>query len=162
MSGSIRQRVMMAIVVFVLVWPLVHLGLVARYRLDPWEFFGWSMYALPAARVQVSVEVERGGEVFPLRAMGEMRRRVRNFARRRTALGSLASTEPLAREIFAGDSTIDAVIIVTRAIELDRESTLLVARDVTHRHERDGTIRTGTRIQDGAVCTTGAMGSKAS
>lgn len=138
MSGANRRRWMLAIVVFVLVWPLAHAGLVARYRLDAWEFFGWSMYALPAARVQVSVEIERDGELFPLRAMGEMRRRVRNFARRRTALGSLASPAPLAREIFTGDSTIDAVIIVTREIVLDRASTLLVARDERHRYERDG------------------------
>jgi hypothetical protein len=43
MSGSFRRRVMMAIVAFVLAWPVVHVGLVARYRVDPWEFFGWSM-----------------------------------------------------------------------------------------------------------------------
>lgn len=136
MSGRLRRSLMVAIVVVVLVWPLAHIGLVARFRLDPWEFFAWSMYALPAARVQVGVEVERGGEMFPLRAMGDMRRRVQDFARRRTALGSFAPTESLAREIFAGDSTIDAVIIVTREITLDRESTLLVAHDVRHRHER--------------------------
>jgi hypothetical protein len=134
---------MLAIVVFVLVWPLAHIGLVARYRLDPWEFFAWSMYAVPAARVQVRVEVERDGEVFPLRAMGEVRRQVRSFARRRTALGRLAPTESLAREIFAGDSTVDAVIIETREVVLDRISTVLVTRDVQHRHERDRSSNTG-------------------
>ena len=143
MSGPFRRRVMLAIVVFVLVWPLVHIGLVTRYRLDPWEFFAWSMYAVPAARVQVRVEVERDGEVFPLRAMGDMRRQVRSFARRRTALGLLAPTESLAREIFAGDSTVDAVIIETREVVLDRKSTLLVTRDAQHRHERDRSSKTG-------------------
>ena len=136
MSSSIRRRVMLAIVVFVLVWPIAHAGLVARYQLDPWEFFGWSMYALPGARVQVLVEVERDGEIHPLRAMGEMRQRVQRFARRRNALGLLVSTEPLATEIFAADSTIDAVIIVTREITLDRETTRLVGHDAQHRHER--------------------------
>ena len=137
MKGSTRRRLMLAMVAFVLVWPIAHVGLVARYQLDPWEFFGWSMYALPAARVQVLVEVERGGEKHPLRAMGEMRRRVQYFARRRTALGLLVPTESLAREIFATDSTIDAVIIVTREITLDRDTTLLVGRVVRHRHTRD-------------------------
>jgi hypothetical protein len=138
MNGSIRRKVMLAIVAFVLVWPVVHVGLVARYRLDPWEFFGWSMYALPAARVQVRVEVERAGEIRPLRAMGAMRRRVTAFARRSTALGAFAPTASLAREVFAADATIDAVIIVTREVVLDRASAMLVARDVRHRHERDG------------------------
>jgi hypothetical protein len=129
--------------VFVLVWPIAHAGLVARYQLDPWEFFGWSMYALPAARVQVLVEVERGGETRPLRAMGEMRLRVQRFARRRTALGLLAPTEVLAREILVADSTIDAVVIVTREIVLDRASTLLVANDVRYRHTRGAIDKTG-------------------
>ena len=80
---------MLAIVAFVLVWPVAHAGLVARYGIDPWEFFGWSMYALPAPRIQVRVEVERGGETYPLRAMGDLRRRVRAFASRRTAFGKI-------------------------------------------------------------------------
>lgn len=143
MSGSIRRKVMLAIVAFVLVWPVAHAGLVARYRIDPWEFFGWSMYALPAARVQVRVEVERDGEIEPLRAMGVMRRRVTAFARRKTALGEFAPTASLAREIFAEDSTIDTVIIVTREVVLDPMSAILVARDVRHRHERDGAHENG-------------------
>ncbi len=143
MSGSIRRKLMLAIVAFVLLWPVAHAGLVARYQIDPWEFFGWSMYALPAARVQVRVEVERAGEIRPLRAMGAMRRRVTAFARRSTALGDFAPTVSLAREILAEDSTIDAVIIVTREIVLDRASTVLVARDVRHRHERDTTNKSG-------------------
>lgn len=145
MSGSSRRRAMLAIIVFVLLWPVAHASLVARHGLDPWEFFGWAMYSLPAARVQVRVEVERDGETRPLRAMGEMRRRVRSFARRRTALGAFAPTESLAREIFAEDATIDAVIIVTREITLDPESSLLVGHDTKHRHERDRPKRTGLR-----------------
>jgi hypothetical protein len=137
MSGAVRRRLMLAIVAFVLVWPLAHAGLVARYRIDPWELFGWSMYALPAARVQIRVEVERGGEMSPLRAMGVMRQQVKRFARRSTALGSLAPTTSLAEEIFADDSTVDAVIIVTREILLDRETARFVARDASHRHERN-------------------------
>ena len=128
---------MSGIVAFTLLWPLAHAGLVARYRIDPWELFGWSMYALPSARVQVRVEVERGGETKALRPMREMRRHIRDFARRRTALGSLASTAPLARAIFAEDSTIDALTILTREILLDPASTRLVARDEEHRHDRN-------------------------
>jgi hypothetical protein len=130
---------MSGVVAFTLLWPLAHAGLVARYRIDPWELFGWSMYALPAARVQIRVEVERGGETQALRPMRAMRRRVRDFARLRTALGSLASTEPLALAIFAEDPTIDALTILTREILLDRESTHLVARDEAYRHDRDFT-----------------------
>jgi hypothetical protein len=131
-----RRRFMLAIVLFVLIWPMAHAGLVARYRIDAWEFFGWSMYALPAARVQVRVEVEREGEMQRLRARGVMRQRVKRFARESTALGRFAPTAPLAQEILNADDTIDAVLIVTREITLDPESTLLFAHDEQHRHER--------------------------
>jgi hypothetical protein len=127
---------MASIVVFVLIWPIAHAIGVARFRVDPWEFFGWSMYAVPAARVQVRVELERAGEVQPLRAMGESRRLLQRFARGRTALGTLADTETLAREIMAADPTLDAVIVETREIRLDRNSARLVARDERHRHAR--------------------------
>ena len=143
MRASTRRRWMGGVVAFVLVWPLVHAGLVARYGVDPWELFGWSMYALPAKRVQVRVEVERDGEIGPLRAMGATRQRVKEFARRRTALGSLASPEPLARTLLDEEDGIDAVIVVIRQIELDRGSSRLVARDEPHRFERDGARGTG-------------------
>jgi hypothetical protein len=131
---------MLAIVGLVLVWPLVHAGLVARYGIDPWELFGWSMYALPAPRVQVRVDVERGGETRPLRAMGARRQRVKAFARRRIGLGTFASPEPLARALLSEDATLDAVVIVTREISLDRKSARLVARDERHRFERERSI----------------------
>ena len=143
MSTLAKQRIITLVLGLLILSPGVHHLLAQQVDFDPWEFFGWSMYALPAARVQVRVDVERDCQTLPLRAMGDMRRRVKSFARRRTALGALVSTEPLAREVLAADSTIDAVIIVTREIVLDRESSLLVARDVRHRHERDDTNKSG-------------------
>lgn len=136
MSGAVRRKIMVGIVGFVLVWPLAHAWLVTRFHVDPWELFGWSMYAAPAARVQIRVDVERDGETTPLRAMGEARRRVRDYARRRNALGALAPTLPLARSILEQDPTIDALTITTREIVLDPETAHLVARDEVHRHER--------------------------
>jgi hypothetical protein len=136
MTSRARRKAMVAIVLFVLLWPLVHGVLVARLRVDPWELFGWAMYSLPAARVQVRVELERGGETEPLRAMGDDRRRLQAFARRRTALGALAPTAALARPWLEGDPTLDAVIVVTRTLALDRASSRIVAHEERHRHAR--------------------------
>lgn len=135
--GRIRRRLLGAITLGVLVWPAVHLGLVARYGIDPWELFGWAMYARPPARVQVAVEVERGGVTRPWRPMGADRRRLEAFARRRTALGRLASPEPLAGHVFAADAAIDAVTIVLRSVELDPGTARLVARTQRRRFERE-------------------------
>ena len=136
MSGRLRQRAMKTIAACVLLWPLVHATLVARFRIDPWELFGWSMYALPAARVQVAVEVERDGGSMPLFATPEQRRRIRDFARRRTALGELASSASLARTILAEDASLKAVVVRMREIRLDLESTRLVAHEEQERHAR--------------------------
>jgi pyridoxine 5'-phosphate synthase PdxJ len=79
-----------------------------------------------------------------LRAMGVMRQRVKAFARESTALGRFAPTAPLAQQILNADDTIDAVLIVTREITLDPESTLLVAHDEQNRHERTATPSDGS------------------
>lgn len=125
---------------FVLLWPIAQAVLVARYHVDPWELFGWSMYSRPAARVQVKVEAERDGTVAPLRAMGEQRRLIVDFARRRTALGELAPSDRLAETILHGDPELDALRITTREILLDRKTASLVARDQIHRYTRSGLI----------------------
>jgi hypothetical protein len=127
---------MRAIVLVATGWPLVHAGLVARFHVDPWELFGWSMYTQPAARVQVRVDVERDGQVQPLRVMGERRRAIRRYAQRVTALGRLASGASLARQVFGWDPGVDAVTLVLREIVLDPETARLVAHESTERYER--------------------------
>ncbi len=141
MSGRTRRTVMAGFVVLVLLWPMIHLAIVSQARIDPWEFFGWAMYSQPAQRVRVRVAVEREGETRPLRAMGEMRRRVRDFARARTALGTFASPEKLVAKIFASDETIDAVVLALRDVRLDLESAYIVAEDERLRFGRTAADR---------------------
>lgn len=136
MNGMRRRNLMAAIVAFVALWPLVHAALVARYQIDPWELFGWSMYATPAARVQVGVKVERAGNIEPFFAFGTQRERLRDFARRRTALGLLAPTEVLARELLEADATIDAVFVITRTLRFDPKTARIVATESSHRTAR--------------------------
>ena len=136
MTSVMRSRMMAGLVALTLLWPLVHLGLVASARIDPWELFGWAMYSKPAARLAVRVEVERDGALMPLRAMGEMRLRVKSFARDRTALGTFASPDELLSSIFASDKSVEAVVITLQEVQLDRESTYLVATDKTERFAR--------------------------
>ncbi len=133
---------MAGVVIAVMLWPAVHLGLVAAARVDPWEFFGWAMYSQPAARVQVRVEVERAGAREPLRAMGAMRRQVEAYARERTTLGRLASPDALLAAVFASDPSIEAIDLVLRDVRLDHGSTMLIANDEELRFERGGATPT--------------------
>lgn len=136
MSGGVRKKAMVGLMLAVLAWPLAHLGLVAWAKVDPWELFGWAMYSKPAGRVQLAVSVERQGRLSPLRAMGEMRRAVTAHARERTALGRLASPDALLSAIFESDPSIEAVVLTLREVSLDRESAYLVAQDEQLRFER--------------------------
>ncbi len=129
---------MLGLTLAVVLWPSVHLVLVARAGIDAWELFGWAMYSRPEARVQVRVDVERGGTLAPLRAMGPLRREIERHARRRSVLGRLASPDPLLAAVFASDASIEAVEIVWRAVELDRETARLVAHDERERFPRPG------------------------
>jgi hypothetical protein len=130
---------MVVIVAAVAIWPIGHAMLVARFEVDPWELFGWSMYTQPAARVQVAVDVERGDERKPLRAMGALREQVTAFTRRRAALGTLTSSRSLADVVFGEDPSAEAVIVTIRRVRLDPHSALLVATEAEHRHERHRT-----------------------
>ncbi len=135
-SGTLRRRAMLSILVAAAIWPLVHHMLVLRYDVDPWELFGWSMYAVPAARVAVAIDLERGDEVEPLRPLGDLFARVRAFARRRSALGTLASSESLARELLADDAQLDAVVVTTRSLELDPQTTVWRLHERSERYAR--------------------------
>ena len=136
MTRAMRVRAIGVVAGAVLLWPLVHLALVARAQIDPWELFGWAMYSQPPARVQVRVDVERGGETKPLRAMAGLRDAQVGFAQSRSRLGTLASPDRFVGQVFASDATIDAVVIVMRRVRLDRVTARLVADDESLRFER--------------------------
>jgi hypothetical protein len=96
------------------------------------------MYSRPEARVQVRVDVERGGTREPLRAMGALRRQIERYARDRSTLGRLASPDDLLEAVFASDASIEAIELVRRRVELDRRTAMLVAHDEHERYRRPG------------------------
>lgn len=114
MKDGPRRRALLGLTIGVILWPIVHLGLVARAGIDAWELFGWAMYSRPEARVQVRVDVERDGTHEPLRAMGALRRQIERYARDRSTLGRLASPADLLEAVFASDPSIEAMELVRR------------------------------------------------
>jgi len=47
----IKKRVLFVALVFLAVWPILHHGIVTTYDMDPWLYFGMSMYARPRIRI---------------------------------------------------------------------------------------------------------------
>jgi hypothetical protein len=143
-----RRRALLGLTIGVILWPIVHLGLVARAGIDAWELFGWAMYSRPEARVQVRVDVERGGTREPLRAMGALRRQIERYARDRSTLGRLASPADLLEAVFASDASIEAIELVRRRVELDRGTAMLVAQEEHERYLRPSSTPGGAPDPD--------------
>ena len=131
-----KRRAIVLVVVLVALWPLVHRGLVLSARIDPWELFGWAMYAVPSERVQVGVDLVHGDERERLRPNSDEFAKIQAFAKRRSALGQLAGGEPLAREILRDHPSAEALVVLTRRVSLDPESATLVSSESEERFER--------------------------
>ena len=63
MTYAVKRKIVLAGLVVVTAWPAVHHGLVRALDLNPWHWFGWSMYTVPPP--------EPGGlPLFPARSKG--------------------------------------------------------------------------------------------
>ena len=94
-----KQRISAAIIVAISVWAFVHIALAARFDTDPWRFFGFAMYAVPASYQWVHVyKIENGEEKLMLAARmpAAMRQEHNRFKRDRAVLGSLVAPHRLA------------------------------------------------------------------
>jgi hypothetical protein len=55
LTHSRRRRIVGALIVLLLLWPLVQQQLVRVYRVDPWKLAGWAMYSVPSAWVRIQL-----------------------------------------------------------------------------------------------------------
>jgi hypothetical protein len=130
MTRNGKRRMIAAIVAAVAIWPGVHTALAPRLLFDPWELFGWAMYALPQARYEIGLERKIDGEWSPFLPAGPPRTEFHEFGRRRAILGMLLPLEPYARELVAANPEVEALAIIERRWTLDTETALLGYEDV--------------------------------
>jgi len=136
MSTRIKKRVVFGAIVFLAIWPTVHHGLVATYEINPWIFFGLSMYARanPTPDI-VALEAAYPGQPFQpvnrdaLRASLPLRRNLRTLVDGRSSYGTLYNPETVAEEMFdAFPRDIDRVSFTMRVLNLNAKG-MLVAKD---------------------------------
>ena len=125
MTTTRLRKVIVFVLVLVALWPAVHHRLAARYELDPWEFFGWSMYAVPLPRVQAGFEELVGGEIRLVSAVGEERIELRRYARMRTTIGEFADDEAFARWLLDRAPEREGITLLLRRWQLDRKTARL-------------------------------------
>ena len=122
MSTESTKKLLAAIVCALALWPALHLWLSARYEIDPWEFFGWGMYALPSPQVHVRLEQLVDGRPLIVRPSDETLAQLDALASARTRFGQLASIETTARPILAREPQMQGIVLVLRRWHLDRET----------------------------------------
>ena len=132
MSGRAKTLIAAGLLALVGTWPFVHRVLTSRYDLNPWEFFGWAMYATPRPTVVVSVLAPRGGKwqeipqgVFPP-PLAEIKV---GYEIRRRQIGKFQTPDPLAAAVFVQWPSLERVAIRSRRFVLDRRSGIFEPRD---------------------------------
>jgi hypothetical protein len=135
-----KQRLVVAALGLLAVWPLAHRALVARYDIDPWRFFGWAMYCAPKLPATVSLVAIEGGERVPVAVRSlspDDRRAIHSLRRHRALWGTLASPARAGRVLLAARPRAAAVEVVVEKWFLDPASASIATRTETHRFERD-------------------------
>jgi len=132
-STRVKKRVVFAAIVFLAIWPMVHHGLVAIYEINPWIFFGLSMYvrANPMPDI-VALEAAYPGQTFQavnrdaLRVSLPLRQSLRTLVDGRSSYGTLYNPETVVEEIFDEfPSDIDRLAFTMQLLSLDAEGVLM-------------------------------------
>jgi hypothetical protein len=121
------------------VWPAVHLGLVARYEVNPWKLAGWGMYAAPQfpAEVRVLCHTPDAVGTYELRTIQpEIEPAMLAFLERRLGLGRIAEPANFARALLDFYPAIDGVSIVVLQPILDRRTGLIEENSSTYSYRR--------------------------
>ncbi len=138
MSRTKRVVVYVFLVAFA-VWPLVHIGLVKRYDVNPWKLAGWGMYSAPQlpAWIQLFALTSDSVGVYELQTIQPaLQPAVDDFLRRRRGLRQLAVPDDLARATLDFYPGIDGVRIVVVQPFLNRHNGMIEERTATYEYRR--------------------------
>jgi len=132
----IKKRVVFFAIVFLGIWPIVHHGIVTTYEMDPWLYFGMSMYARARPTIYIgAMEAAYPGQPFQpvnrdaVQASLPLQRNLEMLTNDRSNYGTLYNPEPVVKEIFkAFPRDIDRLAFTVRSLSLNEEG-MMVAKD---------------------------------
>ena len=131
-----KTKVIATVVLVLALWPALHILLASRYQIDPWEFLGWGMYALPSPQVHVRMEQLILGRSVIVRPSDATTARLNEFAAARTRFGLFASVDALGAEILTLEPQMQGVMVILRRWELDRKTARFDFQEQRYRFER--------------------------
>lgn len=141
MSGGIKRRAILALLLVVALWPLLHRVLVARYDLNPWKFFGFAMYCVPTLEPQLRLHVDYGGRVEVLDVsqpdFARVRAEIEVYQHDRGVWGDLATPDRVAAAVFEVLTRPESVEVEVIDPYFDRETARIAAKRPRYRYPRD-------------------------
>ena len=137
-----KRRVLVALVVALGLWPLLHIGVVRVFDLNPWNWYGWAMYTQPNGHVEATARSFAGeqftGAGLPAARRDEVQRAFFAWSVRRLTVDP-PPPDAFARALLAAQPGWEGVEIEVRRIGLERSSaTVQVLHRATYRYPRDG------------------------
>ena len=138
MSRLKRNLVHAALVVFT-AWPVIHLGLVKRYDVNPWKLAGWGMYSAPQlpSYVQITCLTPDSVGSYELRSLrADLEAELQKFLLLRRHLGRLVEPDEFARALLDYYPTIDGVDIAVLEPVLNPGTGMIEEQSATYEYRR--------------------------
>lgn len=136
-----REKAAVGFIAFVVVWPLVHRGIVAAYDVNPWKLGGWAMYTTPMPPVLTVAFEPRGAGGTPIdRTMLPVyaQQALQRFEIRRHVLGNLHRPDEFAGHVLRARPDLPEVVVLVQRMVLDPKSARMVARTMHYTYDRKG------------------------
>jgi len=132
-----KRRLAAGLVLFLVLWPALHHGLVRSHGIDAWRFLGWSMYASPNAQIRLGLRGFVGERELQFGVGPKAREAGNRYALWRANLGEFASARPLAEAALEEHPDLDAVDVIVYTRVLERESARFETIESRLHFERD-------------------------
>jgi hypothetical protein len=138
-----KKRAILALLLIVAVWPLLHRALVAHFDVNPWKLGGFAMYAsaTPPLKVTVFHGVTEGVVALDERLLPpSVQEQLDRFRIERHALGRLRSADGLGQTILAALPEIDWIVISIQRMTLDPKTARMISSRTRYRYPRDPSL----------------------
>ena len=129
MIYRLKKAIVIGLLVVITLWPAAHHVIVRRYGLNPWKWFGWSMYTVPPKQLQVRPLSGATGRQLPFNALSAEQQRdlmasYNAFGDRHNELGRWVRPDEFARALFDCYPDEDHIDLVVQRFGLDRETAM--------------------------------------
>ncbi|MCZ6543012.1 MAG: hypothetical protein O6768_05050 [Planctomycetota bacterium] len=136
MMYQAKKRSVITALVLLTIWPMAHHVIVRALDLNPWKWFGWSMYTVPPQRVRAfafSLDDQRRllPTRLPRRDAQRLMQAYNDFSLLRLEFGPRVEPDGFARALLVAFPEVNGVSIYIQRLGVDRASATVVEQSLT-------------------------------